>query len=113
MFGGHWNFPGVHERPKKIKKKPQSESEDLIQMEKKDTIPLLVSVRCCKQLRCHVAVDVSLFLVRNNKISALLDTKTVYGLPYITASAGQLLVLCQVNLKNSSLTHLFVICCFV
>jgi len=88
VFGGHWNFPGVHERPKKIKKKPQSESEDLIQMEKKDTIPLLVSVRCCKQLRCHVAVDVSLFLVRNNKISALLDTKTVYGLPYITASAG-------------------------
>jgi len=86
----HWNIPSMSERPKKIKKKFQqgSEQEDLIQLEKKDTIPLLVSVRCCKQLRCHVAVDVSLFLVRNNKISALLDTKTVYGLPHTTASAG-------------------------
>ena len=84
----------MSERPKKIKKKFQqdSEQEDLIQLEKKDTIPLLVSVRCCKQLRCHVAVDVSLFLVRNNKISALLDTKTVYGLPHTTASAGQLIL---------------------
>jgi len=50
-----------------------------ISSEDPEMVPLYINVRPTKPLRCNTVVDVSLFLVRKNKICRLLDTKTVLG----------------------------------
>ena len=61
-----------------------------ISSEDPEMVPLYINVRPTKPLRCNTVVDVSLFLVRKNKICRLLDTKTVLGPVGMTEVCGQL-----------------------